>query len=77
MDKVHKHTWLSRWIYYSLPSCALTPIATMSPSEAEQGALTAKNVAYIRKRDPTDYATKDEREAEQDFLAPASLPTTK
>lgn len=38
--------------------------------------MTAKDVAYIRKRDPTDYAIKDEREAEQDFLAPASVLAT-
>ncbi len=36
-------------------------------SEAE----SAKELSYQKRRDPHEYAIKDEREAEDDFLAPA------
>ena len=30
-----------------------------------------KDLSHVRLRDPSEYALKDEREAEADFLAPA------
>ena len=41
----------------------------MSTKEAE--AESANEFSYKKRRDPHEYATKDEREAEDDFLAPA------
>ena len=41
----------------------------MFTKEAE--AQSANKISYQRRRDPLEYATKDEREAEDDFLAPA------
>lgn len=41
----------------------------MSTKEAE--AEFAEESSYKKRRDPREYATKDEREAEDDFLAPA------
>ncbi|KAK4690447.1 hypothetical protein P7C71_g6348, partial [Lecanoromycetidae sp. Uapishka_2] len=37
----------------------------------EVGADSACETSYKKRRDPSEYATKDEKEAEDDFLAPA------
>ena len=37
----------------------------------ESESESAKELSYEKRRDPHEYATKDEREAEDDFLAPA------
>jgi potassium channel subfamily K len=45
-----------------------------SPNDEKKLGLfdkAAAEVSYKKIRDPLDYATKDEREAEEDFLAPA------
>lgn len=41
----------------------------MSAKEAETESIN--EASYKKRRDPIEYATKDEREAEDDFLAPA------
>lgn len=41
----------------------------MSSKDADSDS--ANEPSYEKRRDPREYATKDEREAENDFLAPA------
>ena len=43
----------------------------MSIPTEEAASESAKEPSYEKRRDPREYATKDEREAEDDFLAPA------
>ena len=59
-------------ISYLLNTHKLVPRldANIMPIE-EADAESAEEISYKKNRDPREYATKDERDAEDDFLAPA------